>query len=182
MSISKKVIKLTYNRDHFEEIYFGNYKGNIFLDPEIKQVFRGFVIALLVLALLVIFRGEFIKNWFFILFVLVVTLALFWGWLSNALIILKWKRDITRFIKKSGEYLNPTLSLSENTLIFSDSDSETIIIWKEISKVDIKKSYIVIHAGEVLILPRKSMNEDDCQFFIDVVRRKVEETDEDIES
>lgn len=170
---STTIIELTFRREDFEEIYFVNHEGNIFLSKTVKERF----IILLVFICLFIISGtySFFTNTLFGIPILSFFLLVIAGFSYRyyALPILKWKKNIDTYLKNLSQINNHAINLTPNSISVIQDGEEVIVKWVVITSAKITEKFITIAGTEIFFFPKKSMKDTDYQFLKNMVVEKI---------
>lgn len=173
MEINERIIQLTFNRKDFEEIYFRDQQGSIFLNPRIRKVFVIFLITLLLF--LASLRYSQMTNKLIFLTVLtflalVVASILYF---RQALAILKWRRDIERYISETSRIREHTLVVNTHSISLIQDTVEIITKWSSCTGAKFEEDFIWLFANENHLFPRKSMSPEDYNYLKEVIKERT---------
>lgn len=173
MEINERTIQLTFNRKDFEEIYFRDQKGSIFFNPSIKKVFISFLITLLLF--MASFRYSQTTNKLIFLTVLtfLALLVISIHYFRQAYEILKWRKDIKRYIVETSKIKEHTLIVNTHSISLIQDTVETITKWSSCTGAKFEEDFIWLFAIENHLFPRKSMSPEDYNYLKEVIKERT---------
>ncbi len=174
-------ITLTFNPDHFREMYYHDGKGSIFKYRTTKNA----IIYCLLIALITyaIYLASFKRpeiSWLivlgavFFIFTIVYAIAVITQYL-------RWKSSIEDLLKDIAQYKSHQLKLTSAALQLIQDSTITIEKWENIKSVKINDTYIMPlkSDGPAFIIPAKSMSPKEFtklkDFIIDKMMIAVKE-------
>lgn len=168
-----KEIILEFDKKDFEDIYFKDNKGNYFKDPVIKYKFYSLTVSILFLCFGIYY---YIKNneLGFIFISGVIFIFTLINYTQQLFEILKWKKEVSQYLKKQEKYKNNKLHLTINYFSIIQDETESIEKWENIKKVNIFEDYIFIEGGnETYMIPNKSMKSEEYIFLKEFISKKL---------
>ena len=168
-------IKLTFNPDHFREMYYQDGKGSILKHkPTKKAILYCFLTALITFG---IYFASFKRPDISWLIVLGAIILLCTGVYAVSVIAqhLKWKRSIEKFIKDIAQYKSHQLKLTSAAMELIQDSTISIEKWENIKSAQIKDDYIMLlNSNEPLfIFPAKSMDPEEFYKLKDFIINKI---------
>jgi hypothetical protein len=174
MSEKRKEIQVTFRRKDFEEIYFANNQGNIFLYKELKTDFIITVISLPLSVLCVLYFNETGRAWFLPFILSIVFLISFSIYCYKLWHLLKWKKGVTRYINELEKRHHLAIKLTDDALTNIEDEKITIIKWSSFQNLVITADSIFLSGPENYFLPRKSVSETDFNFLKEFITTKIQ--------
>lgn len=163
-------IELTFNPEHFKEIYFRENQGSYFLSSAIK---KQFTVLLILVVLEIIVYAIFPDNGLLIGPVSIALAICLGYYLYAAFIIWKWKREIKQFLKSESAFSKCQIILTENSFSIKKDETEHIEKWEIIKSVDITPEYLTISGKQEYLIPRKSVSTESYEILKKIVSEKV---------
>jgi K+-sensing histidine kinase KdpD len=174
-------IILTFNPDHFREMYYQNEKSNILKYKPTQNAILYCILAALIT--FVVYLASFMRPDISWLIVFSTVILLFTVVYAIAVIAqhLKWKNSIEAFLKDIAQYKSHHLKITSAALELTQDSTITIEKWENIKSVQINETYIMPlkSDGAAFIFPAKSMNPEEFtklkDFIIDIMMIPVKE-------
>lgn len=174
-------ITLTFNPDHFREMYYHDGKGSILkYKPTQNAILYCLLTALITFGIyLAAFRRP-DMSWLIVLgavaflFTIVYAIAVITQYL-------KWKSSVEDFLKDIAQYKSHQLKLTSAAFELIQDSTITIEKWENIKSVQINDTCIMPlkSDGPAFILPAKSMNPEEFiklkNFIVDKMMVAVQE-------
>ena len=174
MTSPETVIELTFNRQHFEDIYFKNKQGYIFLSPECKERFiilLAFSIVLIASIIYYLFTDTYLGLAILLFFCFTLAAA---DYRLRAVRILRWKKDVNKLLNKLSLGKKQQVILTDKSITVIEDNEETILTWASFTKALINDSYIELFSkSDFFLYPKKSMTESDYELLKDMIHSKI---------
>lgn len=165
-------IRLNFNRNDFEEIYFKDNQGNYFKDPTIKPLFRNLLMYVFVFLSCVVY-SKIVDDYGIFLIASIGLLYFAYSYLERLAFIQKKKKEIISYLDKQEVYTLNKLVISENHFSIIQDKEETIEKWENFKSVKILDNYVSLMSKEHFLIPSKSMTTEEYKLFIKLVSEKA---------
>lgn len=112
---AERTLELHFDRRDFEEIYFKDNRASIFLNPQIRTRFLITAISILLSASSITYSLLTNKGVWLIVPLLILFLIAASYYYSNAVVIIKWRKNIKAFLNKTEKIRRRKLILAPNS-------------------------------------------------------------------
>ncbi|HEY6978323.1 MAG TPA: hypothetical protein VH396_18625 [Chitinophagaceae bacterium] len=165
MTQPKATIKLKFNRQDFEEVYFKNGQGNIFWGQDVRGHF----------AILLVFAGALVYSvihslltnhlWAVPTIIFFIFLAFAYRYQRQISPILKWKKKVTENLNKLSKFKSHQIILTAESISLLLDEKETTTNWTAFTKAQINEDCISLISTDTLLFPKKSMTEKAYEYL-----------------
>lgn len=165
--------EILFNRADFEEIFYANGQGKIFLNQKTRPysylTLGTAILALISLVYSVSTNSSY--HLFIILFLLLLAqIILLYRKVQPTV---KWKKQIKAYLDREATYTNHKIAVSDNTLSIIQDKQETIQQWSQFKSCVIAEAYISLIGTQNYLIPKKSMSATDYDVLKSIVSEKV---------
>ncbi|MBK8521356.1 MAG: hypothetical protein WAT20_15205 [Ferruginibacter sp.] len=168
-------ITLTFNPDHFREMYYHDSKGSILkYKPTQNAILYCLLTALVTFGIyLTAFKRPDI-SWLIVLGAVAFLFTLVYA-IAAITQHLKWKSSVEGFLKDIAQYKSHQLKLTSAALELIQDSTVSIEKWENIKSVQINDIYIMPlkSDGPAFIIPAKSMNPEEFTKLKDFIIAKM---------
>jgi hypothetical protein len=165
MTQPKATIKLKFNRQDFEEVYFKNGERNIFWGKNV----RGHFAILLVFASALIYSviHSLLTNhlWAVPTVLFFIFLASAYRYQRQVSPVLKWKKDINEHLDKLSKFNSHQIILTPDSISIMYDEKETTTRWTAFTKAQMNNDFISLISTDTLFFPKKSMTEKAYEYL-----------------
>jgi hypothetical protein len=169
----EKIITLNFNRKDFEEIYFRDNQGNLFVSKQIKNDFLFLVVAI-VLFLFAILYSYINERYFWLTIIsFVVLISSVVNYFAKAITIYKWKKSVNDLINYNSQFSEHKLIITTSSFTLIQDTTESISKWSAITNALIEDNYLIIYGQIEYFFPKKSMGIQDYQYLIDMIKKHI---------
>lgn len=173
MKNAEKIINLTFRRRDFEDIYFKNSQGNIFLDTGIKKSFLIFLVFIIISCVLLVYSISTDKYIFLTVISFLCLLITGFMYCRQAIYIWNWKQKINSFLNELSHIKIHKITLTAYTISLEQDDEKTIEKWSAITKITMSEDYISLKGTQDYLFPKKSMSEIEFNYLADFASEKI---------
>jgi hypothetical protein len=166
-------IILNFNKKDFEDIFFRDGNEKIFFSPSTKEGTKLSLIFGSICLILLIFGIFTDKLWFLFFFVLLAFIIQSIRSITEISKILKWRKGVKKYLENTSKYQSNKLVITEQTFSILQDKNETIELWSNFKRVEMREDVIFLYGQEQFIFPKKSMKLDDYEMFVTMVRKKI---------
>ena len=172
METPERSIELNFVRKDFEDIYFRDKQADIFFNPQIKNSFLLFLLVLLLFFSSIAYSLLTNDNaWLIIVLFISLSLA-FYNYFIRATLIFKWRKSVIEYLDKNAQIKHHRLTLTQNALIVSQDQIETITKWTVFTKAIIDENHVSLVGTDNFLFPKKSMHAEDFEILSEIVRSR----------
>jgi hypothetical protein len=165
-------IKLNYQSKDLREIYFGEGHQKYFFGPDTKRQSWMLVIALILYPFFLVYSIQLEDNWLMILGTVYLGLVMY-DFQRKTRPIIYWKKAVEAFLERVDNTPDHFLKFDENSIVFIQGETETILQWSIIKRASIYADYIGFSAESNLLFPKNSMTEKVFDALKNIIERKV---------
>jgi hypothetical protein len=168
-------IHLTYNPDHFREIYYRNGQGNIFTHKSFRNAIIIPIVLLVITAIIYLISNKFPGiSW-----LIGVGLVVILGATVYAIIAIikytRWKASTEAYLKELSQYKSYNLSVTANAIEVALDSKIVIEKWENIKSAIIETDYMLLRnqSGPAYIFPAKAMKTDEFEKLKEFIKIKI---------
>jgi len=174
-SMEELKIELTYNPDHFREIYYQNGQGGILTYRPTRNAITYLITFTLLTAVIFVASYEWPGiSWLIMLGLLAILIAGIYAFIviSN---YQKWKNNAEVYLKDLAQYKLYILHLTTNAIEIVLDTKTFIQKWDNINAAQIYDTYIKLSGSDVpdFLFPAKSMRQDEFEKLKDFIKNKI---------
>lgn len=169
----EKTITLNFSRKDFEEIYFRDKQGNLFVSKQIKNEFL-FLITTIVLFAIATLYSYVNERYFWITIIsFLVLIFSFVNYLAKATTIYKWKKSVIELINYNSQFRVHKLIITASSFTLIQDTTESISKWSTITNALIDDHYLIIYSQIEYFFPKKSMSSQDYQYLVTMIKKHI---------
>lgn len=173
-------IQLTYNPDHFKEIYYQNGEAGILTFKPTRKAIKYVIIS--ALFTVIIYFASYIFpdiSWLIIMGLI----SIFFTVIYALIVIIKhqhWKNKTESYLKDLAQYKLYNIHLTSHAIEVALDEKTFIEKWESIKSVQIFNTYIFLYKSDVpsFLFPAKSMRREEYEQLKDFIKSKIMTTNE----
>ncbi|WP_312078858.1 YcxB family protein [Chryseobacterium sp.] len=161
MNTEKTIIIKPQRRD-FEEIYFSGNQRNLFLSADTRGKTITTIVVAVILAILFVFKDDFSKEKFGILYFVSFLFLLCAVFLSVSINkVSRWKKEVNAYLNKLENCRIYEVTFDDQFFTVNIDDEKETSEWKDFSAYEINEKYIALEGKYSYMFPKKSMTGSD---------------------
>lgn len=173
MAESETKIELKYQRKDFENIYYKNRQANIFWSTPVKEYF--IIFSVFSILFLLSFTYSFFTNllWGLSIFLMFLLTLSFFSYRTKASPILKWKKQVVKYLDRLDKISHHEITLTKSTLILTQDDEVIITKWIRFTKVIFNDESIQLSGSDEYLFPKNSMTQSQFIYLKDFILDRI---------
>lgn len=169
-----KIINLQINRKDFEEVYFSGASGSLLFSSATKGKTVTTIIVGLILAILFIFKDDFSKEKFGILYFVSFLFLLCVIFLSVAINkVSRWKKEVTAYLKTLENAEMYQIKFNKKIFTVNINNEKETCLWTEFTAAEIGERFIALEGKYNYMFPQKSMSPQDYEVLKQAVKKNI---------
>ncbi len=169
-----KIISLQINRKDFEEVYFSGTSGSLFFSSATKGKTVTTLIVGLILAILFIFKDDFSKEKFGILYFVSFLFLLCVIFLSVAINkVSRWKKEVIAYLKTLENAEIYQIKFNKKIFTVNINNAKETCLWTEFTSAEAGEKFIALEGKYNYMFPQKSMSPADYEILKQAVKKNI---------
>lgn len=169
-----KIINLKINRKDFEEVYLHGSQGSLLFSPSVKGKLITTVIVAVILLILLIFKDDFSKEKFGIIYFVSFLFLLCAVYLSLAINkVSKWKKEVVKYLKTLEGAEIYQIQFNGKVFKVNLNNEKETSLWAEFTAAEIDDKFIALEGKFNYMFPKKSMQISDFDVLKEAVKKNV---------
>jgi len=169
-----KVINLNINRKDFEEIYFAGNQGSLFLSPTTKGKAVTTLVVAAILVIMFIFKDDFSKEKFGIVYFVSFLFLLCAVYLSLAINkVTKWKKEVYAYLKTLENPEIYQIKFSDKVFEVNVNHQKEASLWTDFNTAEIGENFISLEGKYNYMFPTKSMSTEDYKSLKQAIEKNI---------
>jgi len=172
----EKVIVLQPKRQDFEEIYFSGNQGSLLFSSSTKGKMVTTLVVGLILIIMFVFKDDFTKEKFGILYFVSFLFLLCAVFLSVSINkVSRWKKQVNSYLAKLENCKIYEITFDQNFFTVNIDDEKETSEWKDFQYFDSNEKYIALEGKYSYMFPKKSMSERDYTLLKQTLKKNIKE-------
>jgi hypothetical protein len=173
--MNERIIELTFNPEHFRELYYSDNGRTIFTDKNSK---KGLIFTIATaLGILITYYASMENGGisFLIVFFCMIFIPSVIYTTNKITKFLKFKSSIDKYMTELSKIKRHSIRLTENAIELTQDSTITINKWESISSAKVEHNVITMfnQTTPLFFFPAKSMQQKDFETLSEIIRRKI---------
>ncbi|MPS65583.1 MAG: hypothetical protein DI622_08580 [Chryseobacterium sp.] len=172
----ERVVVLKPKRQDFEEIYFSGNQGSLFFSSTTRGKTITTMVVGLILMIMFLFKDDFTKEKFGILYFvsfLFLLCAIFLSVSINK--VSRWKKQVNAYLNKLENCKIYEIRFDQNFFTVNIDNEKETSEWKDFEYFNSNNEFITVEGKYSYMFPRKSMSEKDYSILKQVLKQNIKE-------
>lgn len=163
--------RLTYNKSHFEEIYFQDHRLHLLKSPSVKTPLYGLLGFSLVFICLSSSSIQLTATAFVMLWI--VWSILFLNYVVFACILLFKSFSVYKWLKREDQYDHYSVRINDRLLELRQDDKITAQTWSEVTFYQITENFCFIEGKTTFLFVKKAFEGTEWETFRSIAEKQL---------